>query len=120
MEKTVLNSVRVVLTGAAVLISMTATTAHAANGLKAKYENLGCKEYLNSSQSSDSLTSKCVSLGGRIDAIETRISKIYSRKNNILDVLWSPNSDPIQDNFDELEEKIVKLDALLEKLEAKL
>ena len=81
MEKTVLNSVRVVLTGAAVLISMTATTAHAANGLKAKYENLGCKEYLNSSQSSDSLTSKCVSLGARIDAIETRISKIYGRKN---------------------------------------
>ena len=74
MEKIFMRSTRALLTGAAVFVTMTATTAHAVENLKDTYVDLGCGGYLAGPTDDNELTPKCLNLKERIERIDARLN----------------------------------------------
>ena len=120
MEKIFMRSTRALLTGAAVFVTMTATTAHAVENLKDKYADLGCGDYLAGLTDDNELTPKCLNLKERIERIEGRINTIYGRKNQLLDLRFIAEREGNLDRVANLEVRIQKLDDRISRLESKL
>lgn len=115
-----MRSTRALLTGAAVFVTMTATTANAADNVKGKYADLGCEEYLAGITDDDFLTPKCMKLRELIERIEARINRIYARKNQLLDLLVIAEGEDNQKRVANLQGRIEKLDQRISKEQGKL